>query len=71
MSLVLISTSIDRNRLNMRTLSFTDGVQVYDRGEQYGRNIIARADNLATKERWNVPQVSRESLSARLVLPFR
>lgn len=55
----------------MRTLSFTDGVQVYDRGEQYGRNIIARADNLATKERWNVPQVSREALSARLVLPFR
>ncbi|KAI0788109.1 hypothetical protein C8Q74DRAFT_1255765 [Fomes fomentarius] len=43
--------------LNTRKLSFTDGVQVVDRGEQYGRNIIARADNLATKERWNVPQV--------------
>ncbi|KAI0788111.1 hypothetical protein C8Q74DRAFT_1255775 [Fomes fomentarius] len=41
--------------LNTRNLSFSQGAIVFESGQQYGNNIIARADSLAAQERWNVP----------------
>ncbi|KAL1949915.1 hypothetical protein VTO73DRAFT_8796 [Trametes versicolor] len=42
--------------LNSRKMSFTRGMEVLD-GKVAGRNIIARANQLAAAERWDVPQV--------------
>ncbi|KAI0709784.1 hypothetical protein C8Q76DRAFT_798576 [Earliella scabrosa] len=47
--------------LNSRHLVVSRGLKVYDGGEHFGMNILARADHLAAKERWNVPQVPDSS----------
>ncbi|KAI0788115.1 hypothetical protein C8Q74DRAFT_1216585 [Fomes fomentarius] len=45
--------------LNSRKLSFSQDVKVYgDESEQFGMNIIARANRYAVRERWNVPQAT-------------
>lgn len=51
--------------LNSRKMSFTRGMEVLD-GKVAGRNIIARANELAAAERWDVPQVR---LRIRYLLP--
>ncbi|KAI0694760.1 hypothetical protein C8Q76DRAFT_802992 [Earliella scabrosa] len=47
--------------LNSRTLVVSQGAMMYDGGEHYGRNFLARMDSLASKERYNVPQVPTSS----------
>lgn len=42
--------------LNSRKMSFTRGMEILD-GKVPGRNIIARANQLAAAECWDVPQV--------------
>ncbi len=42
--------------LNSRKMFLTRGMEILD-GKVLGRNIIARANQLAAAERWDVPQV--------------
>ncbi|KAI0709788.1 hypothetical protein C8Q76DRAFT_739878 [Earliella scabrosa] len=43
--------------LNSRKLLVSREIKVFEGGEHFGMNILARAETMATKERWNVPQV--------------
>ncbi|OJT15073.1 hypothetical protein TRAPUB_8330 [Trametes pubescens] len=44
--------------LNSRKMFLTRGMEILD-GKVLGRNIIARANQLAAAERWDVPQVRK------------
>ncbi|KAI0709786.1 hypothetical protein C8Q76DRAFT_80207 [Earliella scabrosa] len=43
--------------LNTRNFFISREIRIFDGGDRLGMNIIARAETLATKERWNVPQM--------------
>ncbi|KAI0788112.1 hypothetical protein C8Q74DRAFT_1437121 [Fomes fomentarius] len=43
--------------LNTRSPSLSQGIHVFDGGQQYGKNIFERADSIFAKELWNVPQL--------------
>lgn len=54
------------NSLNSRRLFISRGMEIFDGNlKSLGRNIIARANELAIAERWDVPQV-RSPVSLRL-----
>lgn len=56
---VFIAPLINMSSLNSRKLFLSRGMEILD-GKSLGRNIIARANELAVAERWDVPQVRRE-----------
>ena len=49
--------TVEHRSLNSRKLLVSRGIEIFDQGSPLGTNIIARANRLATAERWNVPQV--------------
>ncbi|RPD69245.1 hypothetical protein L226DRAFT_539922 [Lentinus tigrinus ALCF2SS1-7] len=56
----LIATRLTMNTifcvLNSRKLLVSRGIEIFDTGSPFGTGILARANRLATVERWNVPQ---------------